>query len=102
MGEYIELNNIVMSKLRIWKESRDGTITIVDTIKKNGKSKVRMYKLQGSAVRIWKKCNGKYTVGQIVDDIVDTYKIPYKEAKKDTIDFIKQMVEVKQLVVLEK
>lgn len=102
MKRHIELNSIVMSKLRIWKKDEEGNITIVDNFNKNGKSKVRKYKLSGSAVLIWKKCIGKYTVADIIADIVDTYKIPYEEAKNDTIDFLKQMIEAKQIIIIDK
>lgn len=99
MERITNLESKVRSKLRIWKEDEDGNITIADSINKDGKLIMKKFTLKGIASFIWKKCDGKMTIKEIVSEIVEKYKVDEEEATNDTIEFLSQMLEVKQIII---
>jgi hypothetical protein len=68
-----------------WREYKNGSLV------ENGIA------LNKTATFIWKLCNGKRTVNQIILNVLQKYNIPEERAKKDVLDWIKILVEEKTI-----
>lgn len=70
-----------------WYE-KEGIILIFDA------KEVKLYVLRkGPAKDIWNWSDGKTTLNQIIRRITEKYYVDEKQAERDTIEFIKRLVE---------
>jgi hypothetical protein len=51
--------------------------------------------------QIWQKCDGKHSIGQIMQEIIDEYDVELLAAEADIVEFLKQMVGIQALVLME-
>ena len=43
--------------------------------------------------RIWKWCNGKNTVENIIDNFKDAYELTFHEARTSVVEYLKQLIQ---------
>ena len=48
---------------------------------------------------IWKLCNGKHNIEQIVHKVVDEYEVEFSIAEKDVTEFLRDMVELRAILL---
>jgi len=68
--------------------------TILVPIKDNLGDMGSIYNLNEVGAFVWEHFDGKKTVGDIKNQIINEFEIPEKEARQDLIEFINQLREI--------
>lgn len=76
----------------VYRANRDGTIilTHLDDFK-------FFYNISGISALLVRKMNGKVTVGDLIDFVVDRYDVSREHCEKDVLTFLKKLKDYKIL-----
>lgn len=75
---------------------------ILVPIKRDAQDLEAIYNLNNEvAVRIWELCNGKRTLAQIRDEILNEFEVSQERLEKDLKEFIKDMERIGSIILKE-
>ena len=71
---------------------------ILVPVKRNVADMESLYTLNETAARIWELIDGKRTVTEIKEKMVEDYEVTSEEAEGDLIEHLQQLAEIKAII----
>ncbi|MFH0790394.1 MAG: PqqD family protein [Candidatus Omnitrophota bacterium] len=90
----------VKNKNIAWRTINGETVIVI--LDKNPSEKESLYNLNQTATKIWLLVNGRNSVKEIVDKILDTYEVNDAEAESQVKHILKTLFKAAALDFIEK
>ena len=71
---------------------------ILVPVKRNVADMESLYTLNETAARIWELIDGKRTVTEIKEKMIEDYEVTSEEAEGDLIEHLQQLAEIKAII----